>query len=124
MVLDATCGNGSVAKILRATRRGDRTVVTNDIDPAHEADYHLDAAQPQLYDTLAAIYDAVDWVVFNPPHEQPICLQVINMAIERGTLRRVCPVAHELPRAAQGGPPWRVARTTSNATPLLLIPPA
>lgn len=62
VVAEPCAGPGWMAQVLAGDGRITR-VITNDIDPQHQADYHGDAAYP-----LADIWQQpVDWVITNPP---------------------------------------------------------
>ncbi|MGD1908193.1 MAG: hypothetical protein ACFB0C_19690 [Leptolyngbyaceae cyanobacterium] len=43
---------------------------TNDIDPAREADSHLDATTPEFWEQ----FPAVNWVITNPPFDQAVAI--------------------------------------------------
>lgn len=65
VVLEPCCGAGDLSSGLAA--RG-FSVVANDLDPAREADFHLDAADPLSW----MEFPDVDWVVSNLPFNQAI----------------------------------------------------
>jgi len=50
--------------------------VTNDLDPLWPADYHMDATDPALYETIGP----VDWHVGNPAFS--IAVESVNLAID------------------------------------------
>jgi S-adenosylhomocysteine hydrolase len=51
VVLDPWCGTQGIASALRAAGT---SVSTNDINPKHPADAHMDALQPGFYTAMAA----------------------------------------------------------------------
>jgi hypothetical protein len=59
-VLDACVGEQAIAD--RLLVKYGATVITNDIDKARKADFHLDARNPKLYDRAKC-----DWWITNPP---------------------------------------------------------
>lgn len=64
-VLEATAGAGQMARALAGPGR---TIVTNDIDPAHECDFTSDAADP-----TAVCWEwpnSYEWVITNPPFSE------------------------------------------------------
>jgi len=56
--LECCVGDGSLAKMLV-----DCKVVSNDIDPDRQADFHLDATRTEAWER----FPKVDWVITNPP---------------------------------------------------------
>ena len=79
VVLEPCAGDQSIAKILSG--ESSRTVVTNDIDQTREADYHMDAADPELYRQVINRYGWVDWVVTNPAFAMPVCRDIVRQAV-------------------------------------------
>jgi hypothetical protein len=57
------------------------TLITNDIDPNRVAEFHLDAADPELYRQIAHRYGGVDWVITNPPYQMPLCTNIVSLAV-------------------------------------------
>jgi hypothetical protein len=81
-VIEPAAGAGDIASVIREghVRVGTQpSVLTNDLDPACECDYALDA-------TLAETWDAwpePDWTVGNPPFDR--ALAIVEHAIRRST---------------------------------------
>ena len=50
--------------------------ITNDIDPNKPANFHLDAAQDEVWDQI----EPVDWVITNPPFKNPLPLEMLKRA--------------------------------------------
>lgn len=70
-VAEPCVGNGD---LIRNDDRS-RVIWTNDVDPAREATYHLDAAAPESWRT----FPAVDWHVSNPPFNR--ALRILSLAL-------------------------------------------
>ena len=112
VVLDPCVGTGSIAGLLP----GDR-VITNDWDTTHPADFHLDAAGPEMY----AAAGPVDWVITNPPYRMPLCLDLVARAVREARvgvamLLRITfrePTRHRFPRG-----PWLAAHPISRVLTL------
>ncbi len=62
-------------------RNDERYWVTNDIDEKFYAEYHLDAAEPDLWNRTCPI----NWVVTNPPYSQPACDLILRYALDTVT---------------------------------------
>ena len=111
-VRDPCGGTGSIAGLLP----GDRGI-TNDWDTSHAADWHLDAAGPEVY----AAAGPVDWVVTNPPYRMPLCLDLVARAVREARvgvamLLRISfrePTRHRHPRG-----PWLAAHPISRVLTL------
>jgi hypothetical protein len=63
-VLEPCCGENAISNKLKAL---DLTVITNDIDLANPADYHLDRSS---YKSWQGIREDYDWIITNPPFNQ------------------------------------------------------
>lgn len=81
-VAEPCAGNGDIVSVLETVPEVAR-VITNDIDPEREADFHGDAGDP-----AAAIYTAgpFDWVITNPPFSEahkilPLALQFCRVGV-------------------------------------------
>ena len=70
-VLEPCVGDGAIARHLQDIAR----VRTNDIDPAVESDFRLDARRPELWER-----GPWDWVITNPPFSY--AEQIIPQAFE------------------------------------------
>lgn len=108
VILEPCVGDGSISRVLSAAV-GDRArscIITNDIDPAMPAQFHLDAAGAELYQQVIEKYGQVDWVVTNPPYAMPLCTQIVEQALRHAKkgvamLLRISfrePTAHKNPR--------------------------
>lgn len=64
-VLEPCCGSGQISRVLMTLPSVTR-ITTNDIDPTHRADFHLDASDPDSWDDAFSL-PVSDWVVTNPP---------------------------------------------------------
>lgn len=64
-VIEPCCGDGAIADLFRPTHQ----VVTNDINPDVEADYHQCAASAGFWDSLVNQH-CIDAVITNPPFNQ------------------------------------------------------
>jgi len=114
IVLDPCVGNGAIASALS---RPGTTMLTNDWDQTHEAEWHLDASGPDLY----ALAGPVDWVVTNPPYTMPLCLDIVARAVREARvgvamLLRITfrePTRHRFPRG-----PWLAAHPVSRVLTL------
>ena len=114
IVLDPCVGNGAIASVLS---RPGTTMLTNDWDQTHEAEWHLDASGPDLY----ALAGPVDWVVTNPPYTMPLCLDIVARAVREARvgvamLLRITfrePTRHRFPRG-----PWLAAHPVSRVLTL------
>jgi hypothetical protein len=71
------CGDGAIMRAAGtpAWQEAPRSWISNDLDPRWEADYHLDATRPELYEAIGP----VDWHVGNPAFS--IALPSIERAI-------------------------------------------
>lgn len=74
-------GSGDIADVVR---RYTPAGVTGDIDRAHAADVHGDAADPRTWDTFEEITGAPPtWCITNPPFNQ--ASRILPLAMERCT---------------------------------------
>jgi hypothetical protein len=74
VVCEPTVGNGAILEAVQdfAAIRW----VTNDIDSHWSADYHLDAAKPEFWETIGE----VDWVISNTPWS--LTFEIATLAIK------------------------------------------
>lgn len=63
LVLEPCCGDGAIVRAL--AKAGFDRIITNDLDPRHEASRHRDATAPEFWH-MKTLHD-VDWVIANPP---------------------------------------------------------
>jgi hypothetical protein len=85
VVLEPCVGDGSIARVLR--EEYGFTVVTNDINPNVESDFHFDARDPEVYYAVQEkLRRPVDWVVTNPPYTMPTCLDIVAQAVEHARI--------------------------------------
>lgn len=64
-VIEPASGDDAIVSVLREEFRC--RVLTNDIDPRHPAQMHLDATKPELWQLLDNPGQKADWVITNPP---------------------------------------------------------
>lgn len=74
-ILEPCCGDGAIVRALAAS--GFKTIITNDLDPRHEASRHRDAADPAFWELET--FSRVDWVITNPPFN--VALQIVEQAV-------------------------------------------
>lgn len=75
-VLECCAGDGSIAKLLWENPNVSE-VITNDIDPAQQCNWHLDATTFQVFDEVQP-----DWVVTNPPYDSKLLPEIVKNALE------------------------------------------
>lgn len=77
-VLEPCSGEGHISSVLKTAGCD---VVTNDIDPAFAADYHMDATQDDTWTAIGLDHD-LDWIITNPPFKKsfPILQQAMKLA--------------------------------------------
>jgi hypothetical protein len=63
IVLEPCAGDGSIVRALG--RAGFNTIITNDLNVSHAADYHEDASRLEFWERSE--FGPVDWVITNPP---------------------------------------------------------
>lgn len=73
-------GDGSLLRRLRENRPDLGPFVTNDLDRAKSADYHLDATLSESWETIALHRGRPDWIVTNPPFCSEV--QILQHAVE------------------------------------------
>lgn len=59
-ILEPCCGDGIISNYYK---QYSRIVITNDINPTIQSDYHLDILKPETWERLPKC----DWLVTNPP---------------------------------------------------------
>ncbi len=104
VVLEPCIGDQSITRVIEA--QCDVAGLSNDIDPARAADYHLDAASPKLYQRIEEDWGGVDWVVTNPPYAMPTCLEIVQQAVRhaRVGVAMMLRISFREPTHARG--PW------------------
>ena len=65
-ILEPCVGQGHMADVLE---QAGHTVTTNDIDESTEADFHVDARTPELWNKVAP-----DWTITNPPYSDAMAV--------------------------------------------------
>lgn len=76
-VFEPCVGTGAILTAMSALPEADfRRWETNDLDPRHPADTHLDASDRLLWEGRVQV---VDWTISNPPFEP--CVNIINHAL-------------------------------------------
>lgn len=78
VVAEPCAGPGWMASVLEADGRI-TSVITNDIDAQHDADYHDDAADP----TAVIWQRPIDWVITNPPFNAAHRILPVAFAVAR-----------------------------------------
>lgn len=71
-VFDPCVGSGLHASLLKESPHVNQ-VITNDINPIVDADYHYNAAEGRIWKSLAG---DIDWVITNPPFNQAFDIAV------------------------------------------------
>lgn len=74
-VFEPCVGMGAIANVLSNCE-----IKTNDINPEHKADFHLDATKPESWEKFGMF----DWIVTNPPFSQ--ALPIIDLAFEHSRI--------------------------------------
>lgn len=80
-VLEPCVGDWSIVRVLNDEAPAITGIITNDIDPQRSADFHFDAASPELWCEILKL-GGVDWVVSNPPFLMPVCRDIVIQALK------------------------------------------
>lgn len=78
-VFDPCVGDGAITRQLLAARSIE--LVTNDLDPARPADFHLDARDPRAWKEIEFVAGPIDWVVTNPPFDPEALVDILLNAL-------------------------------------------
>jgi hypothetical protein len=110
-VLECCSGAHHITNILTGAGL---SVVTNDLDPAFQADFHLDMRRPTSWTTIINAVGPIDWCVSNPPFE--CALEIVTAA------RLFVPNLAWLLRISfmeptESGTPEKVIKTTGRRMP-------
>lgn len=100
LLFDPVVGNGNISNMLRAQNR---TVVTNDINPSHVADYHMDAGDLELWETLVNDCTYPKATIMNPPFSQVERILPYALAYTYGFVACAARITYHEPTKARGG---------------------
>lgn len=66
--VECCVGDGDIANVLWGLEP-QPVVVTNDVNPDHPADYHMDATKRDFWTQLLREHGRLEWVITNPPYK-------------------------------------------------------
>lgn len=95
VMFEPCVGSGAIIHAAKDARP-DLTWITNDLDGRWDADFALDAAQPEVW-SLASGFPGVGWVITNPPFSQS--LEILDHALrvaKRGVAMHLRASVHEV----------------------------
>jgi hypothetical protein len=82
-IWEPCAGAGDIAKVIDGINHLNFHPVTNDIDPQHDVDYHLDATLRSTWEDIADEHGQPDWVITNPPFNA--AHHILPLAMEYST---------------------------------------
>jgi hypothetical protein len=82
-VLEPSVGSGAIVRVV-SELCGVQRWITNDLDPRWNADYHLDATQPALWELATSDNMGVTWTVGNTPWT--LAVPIAEHALQHSTV--------------------------------------